>query len=176
MAAVWDPLLRLLHWSVVIAVAVAWWAGEERLNLHVWAGYFTLAALAVRLAWGRLGGRHARFASFVRPPREVGRYAMAVVRGRASRHLGHNPLGGWMVLALLLSIAVTGASGWLYTTDRFWGMAWVEMLHKVSAWTMVGLVALHVAGVLLTSLQHAENLVGAMLTGRKRPAAQGDVD
>ena len=176
MAVVWDPLVRLLHWSVVVAVALAWWAGEERLNLHEWAGYFTLGALAVRVVWGRVGSRHARFGSFVRPPREVARYAAAVAYGKARRHLGHNPLGGWMVLALLLSIAVTGASGWLYTTDRFWGMAWVELLHKASAWTMVGLIALHVAGVLLTSLQHAENLVAAMLTGRKRAAAPDDVD
>lgn len=166
---VWDPLVRVLHWGLVAAIAVAWIAGEAWLRTHEAAGYAALGIVAVRVVWGVVGSAHARFGDFVSGPARVWRYAVDVVRSREARHLGHNPLGGWMVLALLASVAVTGLSGWLYTTDLFWGLAWVDLLHRASAWTMVALIVLHVAGVLFTSLRHRENLVAAMLDGRKRP-------
>ncbi|MBO9651213.1 MAG: cytochrome b/b6 domain-containing protein [Variovorax sp.] len=167
MVRVWDPAQRLLHWGLVISVALAWWAGEDRLALHVRVGYVALAIVAVRTVWGLLGSRHARFSDFVSGPREVLGYARRIARGQEERHLGHNPLGGWMVVALLVCVAVICVSGFLYTTDAFWGVEWVEETHRVSAWTLVGLIAAHVAGVVFTSIRHRENLVAAMFSGRK---------
>ena len=165
---IWDLLVRWLHWGLVASIALTWIAGEAWLRTHEIAGYVALGIVAVRLVWGFVGSVHARFADFVKRPAVIWRYAVDVVRAREARHLGHNPLGGWMVLALLASVAVTGFSGWLYTTDRFWGLAWVDLLHRASAWTMVVLVVLHLGGVLFTSLRHRENLVASMFSGRKR--------
>jgi cytochrome b len=103
-------------------------------------------------------------------------YAQAVLRGRAPRYLGHNPLGGWMIVALLLTLAAVGLTGWLMTTDAFFGSEMVEEVHEAMASGLLGLVALHVAGVLLTGWHQAENLARAMWTGRKRGLAPGDVD
>lgn len=172
---VWDAVQRLLHWLLVAATAIAWWAGERRLSLHIACGYVALAVVASRGAWGLVGSRHARFADFVRGPRATWGYARDILRGCERRYLGHNPLGGWMVLALLLCMAFVCATGILYTTDRFWGEAWVEIAHRASAWTLVGLVALHLGGVLFTGWRHRENLVAAMVGGRKRaPRDEGD--
>lgn len=165
---VWDPLQRLVHWSLAAAVGLAWWAGEARLSLHLWAGYSALALVALRAAWGFAGSVHARFASFVHGPRAVWAYATRLLRAQAPRSLGHNPLGGWMVLALLGCLLLVCVSGILYTTDRFWGLAWVEHTHRISAWTLVALIALHLCGVALMSWRHRENLVAAMLSGTKR--------
>jgi cytochrome b len=95
-------------------------------------------------------------------------YTVTVVRGTEARHLGHNPLGGWMIVALLATVAGASVTGWLYTLDAFWGMAWLEWTHRALAWSLVGLIVLHVGGVIFSSLRHRENLVAAMFTGRKR--------
>lgn len=92
-----------------------------------------------------------------------------MLAGTEERHLGHNPLGGWMALALWTTVAGACATGWLYTTDAFFGIAWVETAHQVLAWTVVALLPLHLAGVVLASLRHRENLVAAMFGGSKRP-------
>jgi len=167
---VWDPLVRIGHWTLVAAVAVAWLSHEGPAVLHDNAGYLALAVVALRLLWGFLGPRPARFADFLCGPAATLAYARALAAGREPRFLGHNPLGGWMILALLATVAATGVSGWLAGTDAFWGVAWVEELHGALADALLALVALHVAGVLVTSWRHGENLVRAMLTGRKRAA------
>lgn len=165
---VWDLLQRVLHWSLAASIALCWWAGEQRLSLHIAFGYAALAIVASRGAWGFVGSRHARFAGFVGSPRTVLGYTRDILRGRERRYLGHNPLGGWMVVALLACVAFVCVTGILYTTDQFWGVAWVEIAHRASAWTVVGLVALHLGGVAFTSWRHRENLVAAMLSGRKK--------
>ncbi|XAH23655.1 cytochrome b/b6 domain-containing protein [Xylophilus sp. GW821-FHT01B05] len=176
MQRVWDRPVRLLHWSLAASVAAAWLIGEEQLPWHEAAGYTALAVVAARLLWGACGSRSARFTSFMRAPAATWRYALQVWRGTEPRYLGHNPLGGWMVLALLGCVAAASVTGWLYTTDMFWGMAWLELLHRGLAWGVLVLVALHIAGVLFTSLRHRENLVAAMLSGRKRSGAPEAVD
>lgn len=165
---VWDRLVRLLHWGVALGVLGAWVTSSGDSTWHERIGHACAAFIALRLAWGFVGSRHARFGDFVRGPRVTLAYAWRLLRGREERHLGHNPLGGWMAVALWTSVAVTCGTGWLYTTDAFFGEAWLDRLHLVLAWAVVALVPLHLAGVAFTSLRHRENLVAAMLTGMKR--------
>ena len=166
---VWDPLVRICHWTLVTSVVLAWATQEGWGAWHEWIGYASLAVVAVRLPWGFLGSSWARFQQFVRPPGETLSYAKRVLAGSEERHLGHNPLGGWMIVMLLVNVLLVGLSGWLFTTDRYWGVEWVEDLHEGLSNSLAVLVALHVAGVIFTSWRQRENLVAAMLHGRKRP-------
>ena len=144
-------------------------------RVHEWLGYVALAVIAVRIPWGWIGSRYARFGQFVRAPQETIAYAQALAAFREPRYLGHNPLGGWMIVALLVTAAAAGLTGWLSVTDRFWGVKWVEELHEAAANFLFVLVGLHVAGVVFASVRHRENLVRSMLTGRKQFPRPGDV-
>lgn len=165
---VWDPLVRVGHWLLVATVLVAWLTRHAPGPWHEWIGYGSLAIVAVRIVWGIWGPQHARFAQFVRSPRETLRYFRAILARSEPRYVGHNPLGGWMIVALLLAVGLVGFTGWLYTTDRFWGVEWVERLHSMLTDVLIMLVALHVGGVAFSSLRHRENLIAAMVHGRKR--------
>ena len=149
----------------------AWLTRHEGGSWHEWSGYLALAVVLVRLVWGWRGRGHARFTSFVRGPRETFAYARAVLAGREPRSIGHNPLGGWMIVALLATVAALGLTGWLFNTDLFWGEPWLDALHGLLADLLMALVMLHLLGVLYTSLRHRENLVAAMVHGRKRGPA-----
>jgi cytochrome b len=167
--AVWDPWVRVLHWTLAASVLVAWFTHQGAGWLHLAAGYTALAAVAARVVLGLVSrSEHARFSSFVRPVSATWAYARDVLGRREERFIGHNPLGGWMIVALLLTVAVSAGSGWLYTTDRFWGVAWVGDLHAYSSDLLPWLIALHLAGVVFTSWRHRENLITAMVFGRKR--------
>jgi cytochrome b len=165
---VWDPFVRIFHWSLVGLFALAFATGDEIEWLHIWVGYAIVGLVALRIVWGFVGSRHARFSDFVRSPGGVLAYMREAAQGRAPRYLGHNPAGGAMVVALLLMLAGIAATGVAMTTDAFWGAEWVEDLHEGLVYTTLGLIALHVAGVMFSSLSHGENLVRAMVTGRKR--------
>lgn len=165
---VWDALVRIGHWSLVLSVVLAWLTRHGWGRWHEWIGYASLAVVAVRIAWGWTGSRHARFEEFVRSPSVTLQYARQMLSSREPRYLGHNPLGAWMILALLLNVTLVGVSGWLYTTDRFWGVEWVETLHSTLANLLLILAAVHVLGALYASFRHRENLVAAMMHGRKR--------
>jgi cytochrome b len=169
---VWDPLVRIAHWILVACVIAAWFT---RGATHDWLGYGALGVVALRVIWGWIGPRQARFATFVRPPAATLAYACAVARRAEPRHLGHNPLGAWMIVALLAMVVLVAASGWLSSTDRFWGVAWLQETHHLLGDGLLVLGTLHVAGVAYTSLRHRENLVRAMITGRKPPPRPGDV-
>ena len=172
---VWDPLVRIGHWALVATVAGAWLTRHGGGKLHEWLGYASAAILALRIVWGFAGPQRARFAEFVRAPRRTLAYAQAMLAGREPRHIGHNPLGGWMIVMLIAAVAAVDTSGWLYTTDRFWGVEWVGELHEALTNLLLACIGAHVAGVLLASRRHRENLVAAMLHGRKRPPGEGDV-
>lgn len=172
---VWDLPVRALHLALIGAVAGAWLTTEKWTHWHDAMGYTALAVVLMRLVWGVVGRAYARFGQFVRGPRETVAYLGALLFGQAPRHLGHNPLGGWMVLLLLGCVLAVGGTGWLCTTDRYWGDETMFALHAGLAWTLVALVALHLGGVLAMSLRHRENLVAAMLHGRKREPHEGDV-
>jgi cytochrome b len=185
---VWDAAVRLLHWTLVGAITVAWTSTLDigvPSGWHEAAGYTAMACVALRVLWGFVGGRythyarHARyahFAGFVHSPHATWRYALQVRQGTAPRHIGHNPLGGWMVLALLLTVGSIALTGWLQTTDPYWGSEPLEQVQTALAWGLLALIALHVAGVVLTGRHHRENLVTAMLNGRKMPPSDHDVD
>jgi cytochrome b len=192
---VWDPLVRLFHWTLVIAFTLAYFSQEgpfedllERMdenwvqNVHVWAGYTIAGLLLFRLVWGFAGPRHARFGDFVRGPRETLRYVWDVLTLRAPRYLGHNPAGGAMAVILLLSLTITVVAGlMLYGADKGLGplagllldsseaaIHSIEEVHEFFANLTLLLVVGHLVGVIWESLLHRENLAHAMITGRKR--------
>jgi cytochrome b len=165
---VWDLFVRLFHWSLVGLFVLAYATGDEIERVHIAAGYAIAALLALRIAWGFVGPRHARFSSFVRSPGQVLAYLWDVLRFRAVRYIGHNPAGGAMILALMALLGGTCATGYMMTTDAYWGAKWVEEVHEALANVTVGLIALHVLGVIVASFEHRENLVRAMVTGSKR--------
>lgn len=164
---VWDAPVRIFHWLLVLCFTGAYLTAESeswRL-LHVTLGY-TMAGLVVfRIVWGLLGTRYARFSAFVRGPKAVAGYVGSLLRGRPEHHTGHNPAGALAILGLLglsLAVAVTG-----WATYHEISGDWMEEVHEVAANLMLALVGVHVAAVLLTSWLHKENLVRAMITGRK---------
>jgi cytochrome b len=180
---VWNALVRVSHWTLVGSFVLCWASTVEVGSAigpwHEPAGWVGFGAALLRLVWGFVApgecGRHARFVAFVRGPRAVLAYARRFASDAAERHLGHNPLGGWMALLLWTCIGLLTLTGWLYTTDALFGNATVEAVHEVIAWAMVALVALHVAGAIVTGRRHGENLVAAMWHGRKRAPRPGDV-
>jgi len=172
---VWDLFVRIFHWSLAASFAVAWISGDDWKSLHIWAGYAAGALIAMRLLWGVMGTHYARFTQFVRPPLVVADYLRDVATGREARYLGHNPAGGAMILALLVTLAGLSVSGWLLTTDAFWGSEAMEGIHEMLAYLALVLVALHIVGIAFASVRHHENLVRAMITGRKRMSGPADV-
>lgn len=164
---VWDWPVRLGHWLLALAFVVCWLTSEsERLQLiHVGAGAMVVAIASFRLIWGLIGTRHARFAAFVRSPLAVKNYLGSVLRQQPEHHTGHNPAGGWAIIALLSLGLLTGLSGWAIFNDL--GGHWLEELHEGLASSMLAVVGVHLAGVVSASWLHRENLVRAMLTGKK---------
>lgn len=132
--------------------------------------------IAFRLLWGFVGTPYARFSQFIRRPSAVINYLIDILKNREARYIGHNPAGGMMALALLTSISGTAFTGWLMTTDAWYGEEAMQIIHSAFAYATVFLVAGHLTGVILASYRHKENLVKAMVTGKKRPAEPIDVN
>ncbi|RCK52232.1 cytochrome B561 [Thalassospira profundimaris] len=172
---VWDPLVRIFHWSLVTSFAVAWFSADEIKNLHEIAGYCAAGLIGFRLIWGFVGPYYARFGQFVHGPDKTLQYLRDIPSGKAERYLGHNPAGGAMILALLGCMALLATTGYMQTTDAFWGVAWVQETHEILANTLLALVIAHVAGVVMASYHHRENLVRAMITGKKRFGTSSDI-
>jgi cytochrome b len=182
---VWDVPTRLFHWLLVIAFAGALLTAdsERHRDLHVAFGATMLVLIAFRLVWGVIGTRYARFRAFVFGPRAVLHYAASLatlgwLRERVSlgspparpvRYLGHTPAGSWAIWAMLALGVLAGATGAAAYNDV--GGKWLEEAHAALAWTLLATVGVHVAGVVLSSVLHRENLVTAMITGRKRGEA-----
>lgn len=168
---VWDLAQRLAHWTLALAFALAWLTAEsERWRLvHVASGLTVMGVVVFRVLWGLVGSGHARFADFVHGPARVGAYLRTLATGRPAHHTGHNPAGGWAVLGLLGLAFTTAVLGWL--TYHELGGHVLEDAHELLATLALGLVGVHVLGVGVSSLLHHENLVRAMLTGRKQALA-----
>lgn len=165
---VWDPFVRLFHWSLVALFAVAFVTGEEIERLHEWAGYGVAALVAMRVVWGFVGPRYARFSDFVKGPRAVWTFLKQSARLEAPRYLGHNPAGGAMVVTLLVVLAALCGTGIAMTVAGYAGSKPLEEIHEALANIALGLVVVHVLGVALASWEYGENLARAMVTGRKR--------
>jgi cytochrome b len=178
---VWDPVVRLFHWTLAGTFVIAYVTEEDFLVPHVWAGYLLLSAIAVRLIWGLIGTHHARFSDFVTSPLTALRYVKDTLHFRAKRYIGHNPAGGWMIVIMLVSLLATGVSGlFLYGSSEqagplaalfaAGGDAWkksLEEVHEFLANFTAFLVVIHLVGVILESIIHKENLVSAMISGEK---------
>lgn len=194
---VWDIAVRIFHWSLVVAFATAYLA-EDELNLHVNAGYVVAGLVAFRVVWGFIGSRYARFSDFVRAPSAVIAYLRSLRGGHPQHYLGHNPAGGWMIIALLIALSATCLSGMkLYALEENKGPlanaqslsmisaaqaheghehanpkspdteTWEE-IHEAAVNITLGLIALHIIGVIVSSRLHREALVKAMITGNKK--------
>jgi cytochrome b len=163
---VWDLGVRIFHWSLVGMFTLSYVLADQRL-LHLKLGYVVLVLMTFRLAWGVVGGKHARFRDFVKNPLTVAKFLIAMIKGKESRYLGHNPAGGAMIIALLITIIGIGVSGYMISTDMFFGMEWVETTHKALVKLCLLLIFGHISGVIYASYRHRENLVKSMLTGMK---------
>jgi cytochrome b len=136
--------------------------------VHEVAGYTVLALIGFRLVWGLTGSRYSRLRNVIKLLPNVFRYLMQVVRGQPGRYIGLNPAGAAMAVALLALLLISCVSGWMQITERFFGVDWVEQLHTYSSHLILALVVVHVAGVVLMCCLQGENLVRAMITGRKQ--------
>ncbi len=162
---VWDWPVRVGHWLLVAAFLVAWLTAESEAwrLLHVGAGGVMVGVVLFRLVWGVVGTSHARFRAFVRPFSDVQAYLSALAKGSPPHATGHNPAGGWAIVALLAMVLLTAITGWV--NYQFSG--WAEKLHEAFANILLVLVSLHVGGVFVGSAAHRENLIRAMVTGYK---------
>jgi len=179
MLKVWDPLIRLFHWSLVLFFLVAYLVEIDRPLLHSYSGYAILLLVCFRLVWGFIGSQYAKFGGFLCSPSAVGSYLKAMAHGGGPRYIGHNPAGGLMILVLLVGLLVTALSGLsLFAMEGSGPLAntfvaalpagVVEPIHEFSADFMVAMVVVHVVGVLVTSKLYGENLILAMITGYKK--------
>jgi cytochrome b len=165
---VWDAPTRVGHWLMAGSFAVAFVTGDSEAwrNLHVVAGYTFLATIVFRAVWGLIGTRYARFGSFVQPPGAVTGYAKSLLTGRPQHWVGHNPAGGYAILAMLILGLLTAATGILHYAgiagDLF------EEVHEAMANLALAVVAVHLVGVAVGSLAHGENLPATMVSGYKR--------
>ena len=164
---VWDFPTRVFHWTLVLCFAAAWLSAEsERWRLvHVTAGYTMAGLVTFRLVWGMVGSRYARFNSFITGPAKLVSYIRAAIERQPEHYVGHNPVGALAVLALLFLIAGLTLTGYVLYNDLSWFKA--EAAHDILANGMLGIVFLHISGVIFSSWLHQENLVRAMVTGYK---------
>jgi len=199
---VWDILVRLFHWSLVISFTIAYFTSEQESPWHIYSGYTVAGLVLFRLIWGFIGTRYARFNQFIYSPAKVIEYAQGLIRRHPPYYAGHNPAGGWMIVALLIGLTVITITGLkLYAIEagrgplasgngvefslvqnayadrdehagkekhekpgeEFW-----EEFHEIATNLTLLLIFLHLAGVVLSSRLHGENLVKAMITGNKR--------
>ena len=164
---VWDAPVRVFHWLLVLSFAGAYITAEsERWRLvHVTLGYTMAGLVAFRVLWGLAGTRYARFSNFVRGPARVRRYLRSLVVGVPEHYTGHNPAGAVAIVLLLISAVLISLTGWASYNDI--GGEWLSELHEGASSAMLALVGVHLAGVVVATLLHRENLVRAMVTGKK---------
>jgi cytochrome b len=178
---VWDLPVRVCHWLLVLAFIASYVTnrlGVSYFRYHVWSGYTVLVLVAFRLLWGVVGTRHARFRNFVRGPVHTARYAVGWLRGETHYHVGHNPLGAWMVIALLTALFVQAASG-LFGNDEIFNVGplygfvtdetslTLTSLHRHLFYWLLAAAIVHVLAVIAHRLFKNESLVAAMFTGKK---------
>ncbi|MNG83773.1 hypothetical protein D3C76_373560 [compost metagenome] len=165
----WDPLLRLCHWSFAIVFIANYFFNEEGEDWHQWLGYYALGCVVVRVVWGFVGPPSARWTDFWPTPTRLADHARALVGGQPYHRLGHTPIGALAMLLMLVSIAGLGLTGWAsQEVDALWGVDWPMDLHSFLADALLVLVCVHVLAAIVESVRHRENLPLSMITGRRR--------
>lgn len=185
---VWDLPVRLFHWSLV-ALVIASWASRELdyMEFHRWSGYAILTLVVFRIGWGFAGSRHARFADFVRTPRAMRAYMADILAGGRASFLGHNPAGGWSVIALLACLLVQAATGLFVTDDVLFDGPFhravseatahrLKKLHGINFNVLLLLIGLHLAAIAFYRIAKGENLVRPMVTGTKWVALDSEAE
>lgn len=165
---VWDPFVRIFHWSLVTCIVLNQFVLEAGETAHEWTGYTASALVLLRLVWGFVGGRHARFANFFPTPQRLGRHLQALRRGEQPHYDGHNPLGALMMLTLMVLVLSLGLTGWLQTTDAYWGEEWLMELHEWLANGLLLAAGLHAAAAIVMGRLERTRLIRAMITGHKQ--------
>ena len=178
---VWDILVRFFHWSLLILFLIAYISEDDFLTIHSWAGYLILGLLVIRILWGFVGTKYARFSNFIYPTTQIKQFLKDTSQLKAKRYIGHNPAGGAMIILLISSLILTTVSGLfllgaesqgpfatlLSGASHFWEELFEEVHEFFVNFTLL-LIAIHVAGVIVESLIHGENLVSSMINGTKR--------
>jgi cytochrome b len=186
----WDVPTRVFKWLLVASVAMAWATNKyavQHPEWHKWSGYAALVLVTFRVLWGFCGGYTARFSSFVAGPRTVARYALAEVQGRERKFLGHNPLGGWMVITLLAAVGTQAVLGLFSAGDDYLSLqgplahtvkdatvSVVTHLHRWGVNVILCLVITHVMVNIFYDVFRQAGLIRGMITGRKPPAKYAD--
>jgi cytochrome b len=165
---VWDMPVRVTHWVLAATALGAYFVPAVPLNAHAFLGYAALTAVAIRIAWGFVGSEYARFTNFVPGMRALIAYLHALARRREPRMAGHNPAGAVMILLLLALMLVLGVTGWMISQPAWRDWRLLEDVHILVAHLLMLAACMHVLGVVYTSVRHRENLIWAMITGRKR--------
>jgi len=178
---VWDIPTRLFHWLLVAWIAFSFITGKigaTAMKYHVLSGFVILVLIVFRLAWGFVGGEQSRFTSFVRGPTAVIRYASSLFRKDSIRHIGHNPLGGWSIIAMLISLLIQAGTGLfanddILTEGPLFGWVskqtsdWLTGIHQLNQKVLLVLIAIHICAVLFYLIAKRENLITPMITGTK---------
>ena len=182
---VWDLPTRLFHWTLVALMIAQWLTAQNSgaMNYHLWGGYAVLALVLFRLIWGVMGSETARFGAFVRGPGAALDYVKALLRGETPLYLGHNPMGGWSIVAMLVLLLIQAGTG-LFANDDIliegplysWVSKsvsdWLTTIHKLNFNLLLAVIAVHISAVLFYLLVKRENLIHPMLSGRKHLSSE----
>ena len=172
---VWDWPVRVFHWTLAASVLGAFITGENEdfERLHQTLGWVAAGLIAFRVVWGLVGTRYARFTEFIRSPAQVWAYIKSLRSGQPQHFVGHNPVGAMAVMLLMGLTALSVYTGWLALAED--AAEWLEEAHEIAANTLITVVLVHVIGVLWSSRTHGENLLKAMLTGRKTAPSEAGI-
>lgn len=170
---VWDPLVRLIHWGLALTILLNGAFVDEEGSLHEWIGYSAVGLIGVRLVWGMIGPRYARFSAFPPNPVSAIRQLTTLFKDDKKVHLSHNPLGALMVYNIWLTILLLGVTGYMMGTIQFFGIEWVEEIHEIAFVWLLTSIVLHVGGVVFDTWKTGVPLIRSMIDGRKRvPSAR----
>ncbi|WP_432219448.1 cytochrome b/b6 domain-containing protein [Pseudomonas kribbensis] len=165
----WDPVVRVFHLSIAGVFVGNYFFNEAGDDWHVWLGYYAMGWLLVRLVWGFVGPRSARWSDFWPTPSRLAAHARSLIAGRPEHRLGHSPIGALVMILMLLAMLTVGLSGWaMEEIDALWGADWPLQVHETAADALLALVIVHIAAALFESFQVRDNLPLSMLTGRRR--------
>lgn len=165
---VWDPLVRLIHWGLALAIVLNGFILDEEGALHEWVGYVAVGLIAIRLVWGLTSSRYARLSAFPPNPVAALRHLAGLFKGDKTVHLSHNPLGALMVYNIWLTVLILSVTGYMMGTIRFFGVEWVEEAHEIAFNWLVVSIVLHVGGIAFDSWRSGVPLARSMIDGRKR--------